>query len=390
MGYDLARLIHPVSNQVFFEKHYESEVLHIERGDQAYYQDLLSLDEIDRVLTTLHLTRDSVRMTNAAVEIKDQDYTYPSGLIDAARAYQLYADGATFILNNLEVSLPSLADLCRSLEREFSSRFQCNIYVTPKDSQGFKVHFDSHDVFVLQIAGVKEWRLYDKHIERPLRGQAFEPEKHIHGERTATFNLYPGDVVYIPRGIMHDAVGVEGDSCHITLGILPQTWTDLMLEVVARVAIIDPELRRSLPVGYAHQHYDRSQAKAFFRQLLTSIAEKSDFDGALDHFAQDLVSTRHPLIYGQLRQIQKLADLTADDKASARPNILYHLKREGEKVTLSAYGGLITLPEHAGEPLEYALTHEGYRIGDLPGDLDDPGKVVLIRRLVREGLVRIL
>ena len=57
---------------------------------------------------------------------------------------------------------------------------------------------------------------------------------------------------------------------------------------------------------------------------------------------------------------------------------------------LTAYGGRISLPVHAAEPLEFALTNDEYRIGDLPGDLDDPGKLVLIRRLVREGLVEIL
>jgi hypothetical protein len=48
------------------------------------------------------------------------------------------------------------------------------------------------------------------------------------------------------------------------------------------------------------------------------------------------------------------------------------------------------LPIHAAETLEHALTHDEYRIADLPGDLDDPGKLVLIRKLVREGLVEIL
>jgi ribosomal protein L16 Arg81 hydroxylase len=389
MGYDLSRLIYPVTTETFFAKHFEASPLHIERKDAKYYGDLLNLDEIDRVLTTLHLVHPSVTVVSASREVKLEDYTYSSGLIDAARLYQQYEDGGTIILNNLEVSLPSLADLCRSMEREFSSRFQCNIYVTPKEAQGFKTHYDSHDVFVLQIDGVKSWRLYDTVIERPLRGQSFEPGKHVPGEVTQELTLHPGDVLYLPRGIMHDAIGVEGDSVHITLGVLPQTWTDLMLEVVARVALDDPELRRSLPVGYARQGYDRSAAQAIFKRLLTSISEKASLDDALDHFAQDLVSTRHPLIYGQLRQIHRMQSLSVDDRASARPNILYHLKREEEKVVLSAYGGQITLPDHAAEPLEYALTHEGYRIGDLPGELDDPGKLVLIRRLVREGLVRL-
>jgi len=146
MSYDLARIIHPITPEAFFAKHYETSNLHVPRTDRGYFRDLLSLDEIDRVLTTLHLHTGEVSMVNAAREMKAEDYAYPSGLIDAARLFQNYADGGTIVLNNLEMSLPSLADLCRSMEREFSARFQCNIYVTPASAQGFKTHYDSHDV----------------------------------------------------------------------------------------------------------------------------------------------------------------------------------------------------------------------------------------------------
>src|SRR5690606_3957572 len=111
---------------------------------------------------------------------------------------------------------------------------------------------------------------------------------------TMQFDLHPGDMVYVPRGVMHDATSAEGDSCHITLGVLPTTWTDLLLEAVARVGLEDSELRRSLPVGFAHAGFDRTKARATFRDLLRRVVEKADADAALDHFAEDLVSTRHP------------------------------------------------------------------------------------------------
>ncbi len=389
--WDLARLIQPASSDAFFDTHFETSVLHVPREDQGYYHSLLSLEEIDRVLTTLHLSHPSVHMANAAKSLQVSDYTYPSGLIDAARLYQEYADGGTIVLNNLEGSLPSLADLCRSMEREFSCRFQCNIYVTPGGSaQGLKTHYDTHDVFVLQIEGTKHWRIYDTPIERPFRGQDFTPDRYQAGELTMEFDLQPGDMVYVPRGVMHDATSTDSDSCHITLGVLPTSWTDLLLESVARVALEDSELRRSLPPGFAQQDFDREQARATFRDVLRRVIEKAELDPALDHFAEDLVSTRHSLLFGQMQQIHRLPSLTVDDRAGARANLLYHVHRDDTHVHLNAYGGRISLPVHAAEPLEFALANDEYRIGDLPGDLDNPGKLVLIRRLVREGLVEIL
>ncbi len=53
---------------------------------------------------------------------------------------------------------------------------------------------------------------------------------------------------------------------------------------------------------------------------------------------------------------------------------------------MSCYGAELRLPEHAAEPARYALETPDFVIEDLPGELDDAGKLVL----VREGKVRIL
>ncbi|MCA9608198.1 MAG: hypothetical protein KC619_21460 [Myxococcales bacterium] len=389
--WDLARLIDPSSPEDFFASRFESQMLHVAREDRSFYDSLLSMEDIDRVLTTLHLNHPSVIMVNAAKpHLNQQDYCYPSGLIDATRLYQEYEQGGTIVLNNLEGSLPRLMSLCRSMETQFSSRFQCNIYVTPPNAQGLKSHYDSHCVFVLQIAGSKKWVTYDTPVERPFRGQEFTPDKYEAGEKTAEFTLHPGDMVYVPRGLMHDATSTDEPSCHITLGVLPNSWTDLILEAVARVGLEDSELRRSLPAGFASQSYDRDNARAFFRDLLQRVVEKADFDAALDHFAEDLLSTRHALVYGQMGQIARLPSLTIDDRAAPRPSLLFYLEKDDARVKVLAHGGSITLPIHAAESLEHALTAEEYRIGDLPGDLDDAGKLVLIKKLVREGLVEVL
>ena len=115
--------------------------------------------------------------------------------------------------------LPSLAALCRAVERTFSSHFQTNIYLSPRNAQGFKTHYDSHDVFVLQVSGSKHWTLV-RHasIELPLRGQGFDPEKHIPGPPTREFTIQAGDVLYCPRGLFHAARATDEVSLHITLG----------------------------------------------------------------------------------------------------------------------------------------------------------------------------
>ena len=47
----------------------------------------------------------------------------------------------------------------------------------------------------------------------------------------------------------------------------------------------------------------------------------------------------------------------------------------------------ITLPTFARDAVRFALEGPPFVVRDLPGQLDDAGKVVLVRRLLREGLL---
>jgi len=387
--YELSRLIDPVTKEDFFANYWENQPLLVTREDPSFFNGLLTAAQLDDVITNLHLSFPDIRVVNAASPVQASDYTYPSGLIDIARLYQQYEAGGSISLSNLEGHLPIMANLCRSLEREMSSRFQANVYFTPHNAQGLRSHYDNHDVFVLQLEGSKKWTLYDTPVELPFRGEEFHPEVvGPPGDITMEFELQAGDMLYLPRGIMHDATATDEDSLHLTVGVIFTSWMELILEAVATVGIDDPRFRRTLPPGFALPNYDRTAARAQFKEMIHTIAEKVDFDGALDHFAEDLISTRHSLLHGQLFQIRRLSELTLESRVERRPNLLYKLREDDELIYISCYGGTTKLPEHVKEPLVYALSTDSFCVRDLPGDLDDEGKMVLARKLIREGLLR--
>ena len=94
---------------------------------------------------------------DAARKLSAEDYTLADaenpGSLDLPRVYELYRAGATISIRHLHESLLELAALCRAVEQMFSGHFQTNIYLSPPNAQGFGTHFDSHDVFVLQVVG---------------------------------------------------------------------------------------------------------------------------------------------------------------------------------------------------------------------------------------------
>ncbi|MCA9609180.1 MAG: hypothetical protein KC619_26445 [Myxococcales bacterium] len=390
-SYSLKQLLHPIEPEVFLAEYWEQKPLLVRRNDPNYYKDVLDRQTIDRVITTTYPKFPGVQIINAKQELSPSDYTYPSGLIDVARFYQHFEAGGTILVGHLEERDETTASLCRSLEREMSGRFQSNIYLTPAESKGFKRHWDGHDVFVLQCEGKKHWRVYDEQAVLPLKGERFIPEEaNVDHEPTMDFVLEPGDLFYLPRGIMHDAVTEEGYSLHATVGIFCVSWAELLMETIARAVTTHRDFRRSLPAGFARPEFDRAAAAEQYRELLHRAVDAVDFEGTLDHFADDLVSTRISLLTGQLDQMLRLDEVGLESEVGVRPNLIFRLRKDDAHVVVSCYGGNTEMPVHAAEPLEFALNTERFRVAELPGDLDDEGKIVLVRVLIREGLLKLL
>jgi ribosomal protein L16 Arg81 hydroxylase len=383
----LAWLISPVGKEQFFNDHWEKRPLVVSRNQPNYFSSLFSLNEVDRVITTLDRHYPDICLKQAGREISSSEYTVNGGTIDVARLYQLFAEGATVALAFLDTVVPSLALFCRSLENEFSFPFQANVYLTPAGAQGAKPHYDTHDVFVLQVAGSKKWTIYGTPVELPLAEQDFDASIHDRGAPTLEFELKTGDVAYIPRGVVHDARSTEQLSLHITAGILRYTWADLLLEFVAGACLNDPAFRKALPPGFAKPDFDRTQAREMLRGLLEKTWEKSEFDANLDRFVDEFISACPPLLEGQMGQMAALHQLKLESIVGSRQGVVSRLNAGEDQVSLDCYGRRITFPSHALEAVRFALNHGQFRVRDLPGGLDDESKLTLVRRLIREGLV---
>lgn len=380
-------LLQPVTTEQFFEQYWEKRPLVVSRRRAAYYQPLLSLDDIDRCLTTLDLRYPNVVLKNAARDLGPEDYTAQGGALDVAKVYQLFADGSTVTLAYLDTVIPALTAFCRGLEAEFSCPFQANVYLTPPGSQGAKIHYDTHDVFVLQVAGSKKWTIFGTPIELPLRNQDFDPSEHEAGDPTLEFELCAGDAAYVPRGCVHQARSADNVSLHITVGVLAYTWTDFLLECVAGACLRDPAFRKSLPPGFARGEFPAGQARAVFSRLLDHLSGRAALDQTLDRFVDEFLSSCPPLLQGQMAQLAALDRLGDGSVVGARPHLIARVEVSPDSVLVRCFGRKITFPQHAAPAVRFALANERFTVKDLPGNLDSAGKITLARRLIREGLL---
>ncbi len=382
--------IAPETPETFLAEYFEKKPMLIKRGQPGYFADLLSYGDIDRVVSTMGLAHPEINVTKSDGHITPADFAYETGQVDPVRVNQLHADGATVILSGLHERLPQLARYCRAMEAAMSARVQTNIYMTPPGNQGFNPHYDSHDVLVLQVSGTKEWRVYATPIELPLSDQGFERGMDV-GEETMRFMLEPGDTLYLPRGVAHDAVATDETSLHITTGLMFRTWADVLAEAVIAKAHREPAMRRALPPGFANHGADLDGYDDTFMELV-GLLGGAPISKLLTGFREDFLTARAPRVEGQMAQIAALDTLDMDSRVGGRPHLIYAIYEieEDEQVRLVCQGAEIVLPLHAKEAMEYCLTTPDFRLGDMGGDLDDAGKKVLARRMVREGLMQVL
>jgi lysine-specific demethylase/histidyl-hydroxylase NO66 len=294
-----------------------------------------------------------------------------SGTAEVGRVLAEFEGGATLVLQGLHLSRPPIAEFCRTLERELGHPAQANAYFTPREAQGLPVHHDTHDVFSLQVAGEKRWLVYEPLFELPLKDQRYSAEMGEPGEPIHDVLLRPGDTLYLPRGWLHEAATSSSDSLHITVGVSVYTWLDAFKAALGECEA-DVHFRHS-PDGGAEELVDR---------LLAQL----DPEAVAARQRRRLVKTRRPVLSDQLSQLRALADLTLETPLERRPTVLFDL----DGLSLFFERKELAFPASAEEPIRFAAAaEEPFTAADLPGNVDDESRLVLVRRLVREGFLRL-
>jgi len=144
---------------------------------------------------------------------------------------------------------PELAAMMVEWRYFFNCRLNTNIYLTRPGSSVFATHYDQHHVVVMQVDGEKEWLLWPPTVDAPDGRYRFA-DVESEGE-PLTWHTKQGDAIYIPLGWVHRAKTVGDHSVHITLGINPPRWLELIEQAVEEAAGEYSLLRRSLPLRFS-------------------------------------------------------------------------------------------------------------------------------------------
>lgn len=394
---DLDGLIAPVESTAFFRDWWEKAILEIRRNASDYYANLMTGNDIEQIITfTRPVFVDANAFRPGAPRSASYVQGWPAGSPQAANGFQpdfaavrrVFAEGKTVVIRAMQERCPAIAYFCRRLEAVFRCPVHANLYWTPEGAQGFDAHYDTHEVFVLQLEGTKTWRLYGPGRSLPLVDEKLNvPKDQLGSPREVS--LGPGDLLYLPRGFVHEAFTAESASLHLTVGVNVYRWADLLREALADLTDRDERLRESVPPACLGEARPSEIFLDRFRSTLRILADEANMESALrrlnDRFFDHLRTLPNP----RRDPAPQEKALTLDTEVEKNPNAICRVLREGAWVALEYPGGRIGGPAKIASSLEFIADRERFPIRALPDDLSGDSKLVLVGRMLKDGLLTV-
>lgn len=272
---------------------------------------------------------------------------------------EAYNEGYTIAVRGMEFRFERIAAIAHGLASLFGQPSAgVNMYLTPPNSQGLSRHCDDHCVFVCQLMGVKEWKIFSRSgLQLPRLYEANDslPVSEVEIQamgRSKQFLLHEGDVLYIPRGFPHEARttsnegGSAGFSLHLTLAIeveppfewegflhvalnhwsekqrepqrpssdsmslsLHVTSVNLLHVAIKLIGDIDPIFRKASLVGQISLStvtagWLTMNQRTIFKKLICEINDESKFSDCLDYLETSVQKHEDPFL--QLRWLEHL------------------------------------------------------------------------------------
>uniref|UniRef100_A0A803YIP5 Bifunctional lysine-specific demethylase and histidyl-hydroxylase n=1 Tax=Meleagris gallopavo TaxID=9103 RepID=A0A803YIP5_MELGA len=258
-----ASLISPIKPEEFFREYWEEKPLLVQRNDPllaTYYQSLFQLSDLKELCSQgLYYGRDIniCRCVNGKKKVLNKE-----GRVNYAQLKKDFDQKkATIQFHQPQRFKEELWKIQEKLECYFGSLVGSNVYITPQGSQGLPPHYD---------------------------------------------DVEPGDLLYFPRGTIHQADTPPGVSysTHVTISTYQNnSWGDFLLDaipgLVFNTAKEDVALRTSIPRKLLMQ-VDIADSTKKLSSILRMLADRLENSRELrsSDMRKDFIMNRLPPCLG--------------------------------------------------------------------------------------------
>lgn len=386
--WSFAELLQPLDLSQFFAEFWGRRPVRLARNQPEFYAQLLQLQDLERYLSLEEIfERQSITTPRRGYGPPDPP---PASL---AEVHQRLRSGCSLRVRRMECFLDPnepVMHLLRSMQAALQHpKESLSCYVTPPGAEGLGAHHDETEIFTLQISGKKRWRLY----HRAEGAASAVHDASTLGAARADFVLEPGDLLYVPRNVIHE-VTTDVAAFSLTIVFRPFDWSALLHLIVSRLAGTQAFLT-PLPAGalFAPDAAERLQPAFAERiELLRGALSELGPEALLDACAGKFVSGLAPAPAAHIERLLAAQPLSLDTWLERTRNIACHLSPQPDRATLRvAGGGVLDANARATPALREALNATApFRVADMHRSLSPAARLALAERLVDAGVLRVV
>ncbi|QUM75089.1 hypothetical protein HWV00_01880 [Moritella sp. 24] len=393
---DLSYLLHDMALSEFYLKFWDKKPLII-KGHKQKFTKYYSIKQFESRITENDLRYPQFKLAKNGEAISPSTYTLSrtfknkqdNNCIDIPAVYRLWNNGATVILHTLQSSTHTLSGYLHQLESELGHRVQANAYLTPKKSQGFDIHYDTHDVLILQVEGNKKWRVWESPIDKkPFKNDYSILEKEPEGALFYDGILNQGDLLYIPRGYPHMAQSTEETSLHLTIGIHVYRQIDA-LNLVFKSILRECENENSNfwrnSVGKDYRYSRDMEFDSALENIVSKIKKSWGMAPVIERFNEE----RRPINQHLFSKSSEIDSIILNTKMQCYDGVCSNFKENENDIILTYLGRILTLPKSLGDAISIIIEKQYFTPNDII-DYENESKLILCRHLLKEGFIKLI
>jgi len=383
----LQQLLSPVPAQEFFDRWLTGGFRRIEGEPGAMRATLLGPDPQALLSSAVELapklTFHSANTTGPAPSLE--------ALTDAAdfrrRIDEFHARNYSLRFPELRPLYAPLDALARALEMLLHAPVTASA-LWSRGGMRTLVHYDDHDLIVVQLCGSQRWYVSDKPSELPNTWKNLpEGAPELGPHQTAV--VRSGDLMYFPRGTLH-TVDADGESLHLAIGFTPLTVRDAVIAALDHLSDLDRGWRMSFggPLALLLRGPGLERFNAPTVEAAGNLAVACKTAG----FLASALQTRSSRAIAALQALpapQAPPDIELDTELVQSETAFCQLTGSPERIDVSYPGGHLYIHRGAQQGLEHIVNTPRFRVRDIPGDIGDDIRLSLARRFLEIGYLRL-
>ena len=387
---NLSDLISPEPMESFLRNTWGSKIK-LYKGPNDRFSQLFSWHDLSRLITEHRHLHPRLRLSKEGQVIPRQRFMkQPAGArdghdsIDVPSLYAELRNGAMLVLDSVDELVSEIRSIAWNLENVFRERVVINAYAGWSHTEGFDLHWDDHDVIIMQIYGSKQWNMFGETRAWPMKRDV-EPNEEAPKRPIRSLVVSAGDVLYVPRGNWHQVRAVDLPSLHLTIGVTRRTGHDFLVWV-ADDLINDPLTRQDIP-----RHHQEAEIDAYIEEVRERVLDRIQ-PANLRRFLYtcDTTADISPRVsLGALDASCRIADDHVIEWLA--PRAVLH-RPVGDTVSLGAGGRLWTYNRLGVEVLRLLMHQRRLSFGELMAALPAESRPVaasFVRELQEAGLVSV-